>query len=51
MSRVTETEIKNLTNGFFDDMIKIKDLDPDNIKTEKVIQKYFYLQHCLCNTK
>ena len=35
MSRIKETNIKNRTYYFFDDMINIKKFDPNPIKTNK----------------
>ena len=39
MSRIKETNIKNRTYYFFDDMINIKKFDPNPIKTNKKSSK------------
>ena len=52
MSRVRETNMKNRTYYFFDDIINIKNIDQMSIKTnEKTIEKYSYLVNWLCDTK
>ena len=45
-NKVKDVNIKNHLYYFFDDMINIKNLDPSNIK---IIQKYSYLPHCICD--
>ena len=47
-NNVKDIDIKNSTYYFFNDMINIKDFDPNNIKID---QKYSYLLHCICNNK
>ena len=42
MGNIKKTNIKNRTYYSFNDMINIKDL---NSCLQKVIQKYWYLQH------
>ena len=49
MSSVKEIKIKNGTYYFSNDMVNIKNLDPQDRR--KIIQKYSYLLHWLCNTK
>ena len=45
-----DINIKNHAYYFFHDIINKKEFDPNNIKLDKkVIQKYFYLLHCICN--
>ena len=47
MSSIIEIDIKNRIYYFFDDMMSIKYLDPNNIKieilTEILIEKYSFL--------
>ena len=46
MRNTKEINIKNRTYHFFNDMINIKDFDPNLIKNrQKIIQKYWYLSH------
>ena len=45
---VKDINIKIHTYYFFDDIIKIKDFDPNNIKIY-VTQKYSYLLYCICD--
>ena len=43
-------DIKRHAYYFFDDIINIKNFDPDKIKVdEKSYKKYFYLLHWTCN--
>ena len=41
MNRVKELIIKNNTDCFFDDMINIKNLDPNKIKIDEKLYKCF----------
>ena len=45
MNSVKEADIKNRTFYFFDDMINTKNIDPNEIKIDDAIPKYFYLLH------
>ena len=45
---VKDINIKIHTYYFFDDIINIKDFDPNNIKIY-VTQKYSYLLYCICD--
>ena len=38
-NKVKDIHIKNRTYYFFDDIIKIKDFDPNNIKKDKKLYK------------
>ena len=40
---VKDINNKNRTYYFFDDIINMKDFDPNNIKINEKIQKYSYL--------
>ena len=44
-NKVKNISIKNHTYNFFEDIINIKNCDPNNIK----IQKCFYLLYCICD--
>ena len=49
-NKIKNIDIKNHTYYFFDDIINIKIFDPNNIELdEKVIQKYSYLLHWICD--
>ena len=43
MGNIKQINIKNRTYYFFDDMINIKDFDPNLLKVGKKTQKYCYL--------
>ena len=45
---VKDINIKKHTYYFFDDIINIKNFDPNNIKIY-VTQKYSYLLYCICD--
>ena len=52
MDNVKEIKIKNLAYYFFDGIINMKDLDPDNIKIdEKSYKIIVYVLHWVCHTK
>ena len=49
-NKIKNIDIKNHTYYFFDDIINIKIFDLNNIELdEKVIQKYSYLLHWICD--
>ena len=51
-NKVKDTNIKNCTYYFFDNIINIKKFDPNNIrKDEKVIQRYSYVLYWICDDK
>ena len=43
MGNIKQINIKSRTYYFFNDMINVQNFDPCLIKTEKTIQKYWYL--------
>ena len=45
MNNVKEIDIKNYTYYFFDDMINIKNLDPEKIKTDEKPYKNVLIYH------
>ena len=48
-NKVKEIEIKVRTYYFFNDIINIKNFDPDKIKTdEKSYKNITYLLYCIC---
>ena len=48
MGEVKQINIKNRTYYFYNDMINIKNLEPKFLKNrQKIIQKHWYLQHCM----
>ena len=47
MEHIKEIDIKNQTYYFFDNIINIKDSDPNLLKIDKTIRKYWYLLHWL----
>ena len=48
-NKVKEIEIKVQTYYFFNDIINIKNFDPDKIKTdEKSYKNITYLLYCIC---
>ena len=47
MENIKEIDIKNQTYYFFDNIINIKDSDPNLLKIDKTIRKYWYLLHWL----
>ena len=47
MEHIKEIDIKNQIYYFFDNIINIKDFDPNLLKIDKIVHKYWYLLHCL----
>ena len=47
MEHIKEIDIKNQTYYFFDSIINIKDFDPNLLKIDKIVRKYWYLLHWL----
>ena len=48
MGVVKQTEIKNRTYYFYNDMINHKNFEPNLLKIDKkIIQKHWYLQHLI----
>ena len=45
VNSVKEADIKNRTFYFFHDMFNIKNIDPNEIKIDEAMPKYFYLLH------
>ena len=50
-NKVKDIDIKNQTYYFFNDIINIKNFDPNNVKVDEVIQKDSYLLHWICDHK
>ena len=49
-NKVKDINIKNHTDYFFDDIIKIKDFDPNNIKVDEKSYKNIIIYYIACVT-
>ena len=50
-NKFKDTDIKDYTYYFFDDMIDVKNTDPNKMKIQKYIQKYSYLLRRICGSQ
>ena len=51
-NKFKDISIKNRTYYFFDDIIIMKNFDPNNTEIDqKVIQKYAYILHWICDNQ
>ena len=48
-NKVKDIDINNHTYYFFNNIIKIKKIDRNNMKTDEAIQRHFYLLHYICD--
>ena len=48
-NKFKDLNMKNCTYYFFNDIINIKNFNPNNIKKKKVKQKYSHLLHWRCD--